>query len=159
MKRLILRGWRVAAFCCVFSGSAAAQNNMIPPACAGNTGEALRECVRDITPPQQIEQLTPIKPAPDPTQPINCPRLLPADQAFCVSRNEIILECRKNRRPDFGKCFAQYAAHVPAPAAADCARVRAELRPQCKRRNTKYMKCAADPLHYFMCIEDPGVKK
>lgn len=145
--------------CCVSGSPAVAQNSMIPPGCAGKTGEALRECVRDATPEEQIEQITPIKPAPDPAQPINCQRMLFADQSFCASRNEVILECRKNRHSDFEGCFNQYAANIPLPTAANCARVDAKSRPRCVHRNAVYLKCAANRLRYFMCLEAPDAEK
>jgi|SRR5208282_1412653 len=157
--RLTLTLWLAAASFAA-SGFAAAQSSMVPPTCADKAGEALRECVRDITPLEKIEQMTPVKSAPDPAQPINCLQLLPADQAFCVSRNEIILECRnKSKHPDFDNCFSKYAVNVPRPSVANCSRVSQNLISQCNHRNLVYTKCASDPLRYFICLADPGVKK
>jgi hypothetical protein len=158
MKLTLILWLAAASF--AFSGFVAAQNSMVPPTCANKAGEALRDCVRDITPLEKIEQMTPVRSAADPAQPINCLQLLPADQAFCVSRNEIIIECRnKTKYPNFDKCFSKYAVNVPIPSVADCTRVSQKLRSQCSHRNLTYTKCASDPLRYFMCLEDPGVKK
>ncbi|HMD54483.1 MAG TPA: hypothetical protein VKJ65_08045, partial [Phycisphaerae bacterium] len=50
------------------SGIALAQSSMVPPTCANKAGEALRACVRDITPVEKIEHMTPVKLAADPAQ-------------------------------------------------------------------------------------------
>src|SRR5271154_3658127 len=142
------------------SGIALAQSSMVPPTCADKAGEALRACVRDITPVEKIEHMTPVKLAADPAQPINCLQVSRADQAYCVSRNEIILECRnKTKYPDFDKCFSKYAVNVPKLSSANCTRIGPEMRSQCQHRNLVYTKCASDPLRYFVCLKDPGIKK
>jgi hypothetical protein len=114
---------------------AAAQSSMLPAPCAGKAGEALDNCVRDITPfepPRVYAKET----APDPRRPLNCKAVDKADMNFCVARNEIVMECANQRKhPDFDQCFASYISNPPLPKAADCSRVPAEKAADCKLRN------------------------
>ena len=147
--------WWLIVTCLLPGGFTAAQNSTIPQTCAGKSGEALHICVRDFVPSQQTEQITPAPISPRPAQLFNCLQVLPADQSFCIGRNEIILECRnKTKHPDFDKCFAGYIGNVPVPTAANCARSGKKLRAQCTHRNEVYKQCVVDPLRYFTCLAD-----
>jgi hypothetical protein len=136
-----------------------AQSSMVPQSCSGKTGDALRNCVREITPAERVQRLEPVETAPDPTQPVNCLKVYPADRNFCIQRNEVITECRnKLKYPDFNQCFAQYMTKATSPKAQDCNRVSPELSSRCIQRNALFEKCMFDPLRYFICVGDSPKK-
>ncbi len=131
---------------------ALAQHSMIPPPCAGKTGEALDQCVRDITPPLTV-RVNPVEPAQDPAQTVNCLRVHPADRNFCIARNEIIGECRNRvKYPDFSQCVTDYLSRLAMPRAADCSRGTSDARSECAARNKALLECKDDPLRYFGCL-------
>ena len=133
---------------------------MLPEPCIGKTGNELDQCVRDITPPQQVQRFLPVEPAPDPAQMVNCLRINPADQAFCIRRNEVILECRNQLKyPDFDQCFGNYITRAPRPVAANCQKQKPGLRAKCASRNAVFVKCLEDPLRYFVCLDDTGQRE
>src|SRR5882757_1167075 len=95
---------RWTALCCwlvvsltLLSGTAMAQSQstLLPPQCADKTGARLDQCVRDLTAPSGNGQFAPIDAKTDLRMLLNCNMVNPADQGFCIARNEIILECRK----------------------------------------------------------------
>ena len=157
MKPLL--NWLLVA-ACMAGGGVSAQNGTIPDVCASKTGDALRACMQDVTPAEEIEQLTPVERTPDPAQLIDCRQASAADLKFCIGRNEVIVACRdKSKHPDFNACFAKYAPNIPAPTAENCKRSDTKSRAQCRRRNASYSKCALDPLRYFTCLANGGAPK
>jgi hypothetical protein len=147
----------IAAALCMHPVAGLAQMSILPEPCIGKTGDELDRCVRDITPPQRTQSLEPADPAPNPEQMVNCLKVNPADQQFCIRRNEVILECRNQLKyPDFGQCFANYIVRAGKPVAANCQKEKPALRAQCAARNAVFGKCLADPLRYFVCIGNQG---
>ncbi len=126
---------------------------MLPPACAGMTGEQLDRCVRDITLPQMTTRLEPSDAKPDPAQLVNCLKTVRADEDFCIARNEIVLECRNQTKyPDFEQCASPLAMAQPRPPVADCSRAAPARRDECALRNKVFGACTGDPLRYFICL-------
>ena len=142
----------------LFAGSTRAQMSLMPPACAELKGDALDKCVRDIAVPQLVLKIEPADlPPPDIRELADCTRTLLADRDFCVGRNEIVLACsNKAKHPDFSACFAKFIPNVGLPAAANCAREKADVRNACAARNSFYAKCLAEPLGYFLCLANKG---
>jgi len=143
---------------CLAAAGAAAQMSLLPPACAQLNGEALDNCVRNITAqvivpnPEAVEP-----PPPDPAQLANCTHVATADQEFCIWRNEIIVACRNGAKyPDFAACFANFAPNLKRPPTANCAREKPERRAACTSRNAVFAKCLEDPLGYFLCVANNG---
>lgn len=131
---------------------AAAQTITIPEPCAGRSGDALRDCMRDITPAKQILRIAPIEAPPNPAQMINCLRVYPADREFCVRRNALIIACSDNaKHQNFAQCFTQHIGRAPA-AAENCAALGAKAAKSCAQRNELYAGCMSDPLRYFACL-------
>jgi hypothetical protein len=132
-----------------------AQNTMLPPACAGMTGEQLDRCVRDITLPQITPKLEPIEAKPDPAQLVNCLTTVRADEDFCIARNEIVLECRNRAKyPDFEQCANSLVMAQPRPPVANCVHAAPARRNQCELRNKVFAACTDDPLRYFICLAE-----
>ena len=144
-----------AAGLIVCAAAAHGQSSMLPPACAGMTGEQLDHCVRDITLPQITPRLEPIEAKPDPAQLVNCLHTVRADEDFCIARNEIVLECRNlTKHPDFERCANPLVMAQTMPREANCARVAPARRQQCELRNKVFGECANDPLRYFICLAE-----
>ena len=132
-----------------------AQSFMLPPACMGMTGEQLDRCVRDITLPEITPRLEPIEAKPDPAQPVNCLKVVRADEDFCIARNEIALECRNvTKYPDFEQCANPLVMAQARPRAANCSRVAPARRAECELRNKVFSACVEDPLRYFICLAE-----
>ena len=131
----------------------AAPSTLLPPECAGKTGAALDQCVRDLTAPTDVGVFEPIEAKPDTRMLLNCNTLIPADQGFCIARNEIILECRKpGKHPDFDACVSQMISRPQRPRIADCSRAAAGQQNACALRNKYMAECLKDPWLYFMCL-------
>jgi hypothetical protein len=145
-------------FAATAGAPATAQMSLLPPGCAHLAGDALDQCVRDITAPQIVPKLEALEPPPpDPAALANCTRVLAADRDYCVWRNEIVLACRnKTKYPDFGACYAAFIPNIARPVAANCAREKTELRGACTARNLVYAKCLEEPLGYFLCLANGG---
>jgi hypothetical protein len=138
--------WPVAA-------TAADRSTLLPPQCAGKTGAALDECVRDLTAPTGVDVFEPREAKPDPRTLLNCNLLNPADQGFCIARNEIIIECRKpGKYPDFDACVSRLISRPPLPRVADCPQPAAGQPNACALRNKYVAECLKDPWLYFMCL-------
>lgn len=137
---------------------ARAQNSLLPPACARLSGDALDQCVRNITTPVIVPNLEATElPPPDPAALANCTRVLAADQEFCIWRNEILLACRNRAKyPDFGSCYTTFIANVNKPLIARCEFEKTEVRATCSARNAVFAKCLEDPLGYFLCLATQG---
>ena len=152
----VLRIWIVVAASCANTASHA-QTSILPQQCSGKTGDALDLCVRDLTLPQIVPKLEFAAPVHNPAQLVNCTAVHKADQVFCVARNEIIIECRKQaRHPDFDACFADQVANVARPALAACQSEQPVLRKTCAPRNAEFSRCLDDPLRYFQCLAGAG---
>ena len=133
--------------------AAHAQSTILPPACFGKTGAELDQCVRDLTAPAGTETFEPIERKADPRSLLNCNVVDRADQAFCIARNEIILECRTPaRHADFDACANRLVARLQPPRAADCARAAPRQREFCAARNNFLGECLQDPWLYFICL-------
>ena len=131
------------------------QTTMLPPACAGMTGEQLNLCVRDITLPQITPTLEPVEAKPDPAQLLNCRTVLRADEDYCIARNEIVLECRnRGKYPDFEQCANPLTKAQAQPPAANCASAPPAQRKGCELRNKVFAGCFGDPLRYFICLAE-----
>ena len=90
---------------------------------------------------------------PDPRTLLNCNILIPADQGFCIARNEIILECRKpGKYPDFDACISRLISRQQQPRVAECPRTAAGQQNACALRNKYLTECFKDPWLYFMCL-------
>ena len=130
--------------------------SILPAPCIGKTGEELDKCVRDLVPPLST-RFEPAETALNPAQTVNCLKVDPADQLFCVARNEVVIECRNAlKHPDFDRCFATYIPSVMrarAPAAVNCEREKPQQHAKCASRNAVLTECVADPLRYFLCID------
>lgn len=130
-----------------------AQSTLLPPECAGKTGNHLDQCVRDLTPPTGNGQFEPLEPKANPRVLLNCNVVHSADQGFCIARNEIILECRKTpKHADFDACVNQLIARPQRPQAADCARSGGNQQSTCDLRNKYLADCLKDPWLYFSCL-------
>lgn len=152
LRRRMLRVPLYAVFC-LSAAIAYAQRSLLPAPCVGKTGAELDACVRDITPPQQTQRLEPVEAVEDPAQTVNCLKVHRADQAFCIQRNEVILECRNSfKYPDFRQCFDKYIASAVKPDQLYCAKEKPAARTLCVARNTGSTNCLSDPLRYFYCI-------
>ena len=134
------------------AADAAEQSTLLPPQCAGKTGAALDQCMRDLTTPTTIEQLEPNGYKPNPAALMNCNFVQSADQGFCIAHNEIVLECRKPKYQDFDACARNLITRPQTPVAADCSRVAANQRASCELRNKSRAECLQDPWDYFLCI-------
>jgi hypothetical protein len=144
-----------AAALLLCSAAGHAQNTMLPPGCAGLTGEQLDRCVRDITLPQITPRLQPIEAKPDPAQLVNCLMTVRADEDFCIARNEIVLECRNLAKyADFEQCANPLVRAQAKPPVANCARVATARRNECELRNKVFGECFDDPLRYFICLAE-----
>jgi hypothetical protein len=131
----------------------AAPSTLLPPQCAGKTGAELDLCVRDLTAPTGVEVFVPIEAKPDPRTLLNCNLVNPADQGFCIARNEIILECRKpGRYADFNACAAELISRPQQPRIADCSSAAAGQQNACALRNKYMAECLKDPWLYFICL-------
>ncbi|MEO8441836.1 MAG: hypothetical protein ABI547_05070 [Betaproteobacteria bacterium] len=138
----------------------AAPSTLLPPECAGKTGAALDQCVRDLTAPTGVDVFEPIEAKPDPRTLLNCNLLISADQGFCIARNEIILECRKpGKYPDFGACVSRLISRQQQPRIADCSRAAAGRQNACALRNKHLPECLKDPWLYFMCLGEKTYPK
>jgi len=135
---------------------ARAQSVAPPPACAGKTGEELRDCVRNATPADAAQRVEPFSSGSPYAQTVNCARVYPADRPFCLHRNQVIIECRhRARHPDFQACFQHYIANAPVPGDERCTGKKAQ-RSACEQRNAAHAQCRAYPLRYFSCLgQDP----
>jgi hypothetical protein len=131
----------------------AAPSTLLPPQCAGKTGASLDECVRDLTAPTGVDVFEPSEAKPDPRTLLNCNILIPADQGFCIARNEIILECRKSsKHPDFDACVSNLISRPQQPQVAECPRTATGQQNACALRNKYLTECLKDPWLYFMCL-------
>jgi len=137
---------------------AIAQMSLLPPGCAHLSGNALDQCVREITAPQIVPKLEALEPPPpDPAALANCTRVLAADRDFCVWRNEIVLACRnKSRFPDFSACYSKFIQNIAKPVAANCTSEKSELRNFCSARNLVFERCLDEPVGYFLCLANGG---
>ena len=134
---------------------AADQSTLLPPQCAGKTGGALDQCVRDLTSTTPIEQIGEQEQAkPNPAALMNCNIVNRADQGFCIAHNEIVLECRLPKYPNFDECARRLITRPPQPKPADCSRAAANQRDLCAARNKVYADCLKDPWLYFLCLGD-----
>lgn len=141
--------------CALYAATAPAQSTLLPPECAGKTGQQLDQCVRDITQTINFGGFEAFEQKPDPSQTINCLMVNRADEGFCIARNEIILECRNRvKHPDFEACVNRLIGRPQQPRAADCARVPTAQRNRCALRNNSSAECLTDPYRYFICLGD-----
>ena len=154
-----ITGWcaRAGAFAAIalFSTAAMAQgqSTLLPPECKGKTSAALDQCVRELTVPTGSEFFEPIEQKTDPRALLNCNLINRADQGFCISRNEIILECRKPARySDFNACANRLIVRLQSPRAAECARAAPGQREACVVRNKVMGECLKEPWLYFICL-------
>lgn len=136
----------------------------VPRECAGMSGAALDKCVHDHTTPQMTQSITPIQQSPQLSAPVNCEKVLAADKAFCVWRNQAIVDCRRaastSRQQDFNLCINTEMERGPKPGPADCSQAKSrQLAALCPLRNRNYKACGADPLTYFACLTQPSAKK
>ena len=132
----------------------------VPKACAGKSGAALDQCVRDNTPSQIVRDLKPVNNPPKRKEFINCEQVVPADKGYCVRRNEALIECRNSgKHPDFKKCFDEIMQRAPRLRAEDCAGIKPALRAQCPARNKNFETCSFDPYNYFTCLTQKAAKK
>ena len=153
MMRFQLLG--CAAAMVLYAAAGQAQTTMLPPACAGMTGEQLNLCVRDITLPQITPTLEPVEAKPDPAQLLNCRTVLRADEDYCIARNEIVLECRnRGKYPYFEQCANPLTKAQAQPPAANCASAPPAQRKGCELRNKVFAGCFGDPLRYFICLAE-----
>lgn len=137
---------------CLCGGMAAAQSVAPPPACAGKSGDALRDCVRDAAPVEMVQRLEPVSGGGEAAQLVDCVKTYAADRPFCLARNRIVLECHRHARyPSFDACFQHYIANVPVPGDESCTG-KDPVRRACARRNAVHVQCRADPLRYFTCL-------
>jgi len=144
--------WLATALC-LYATAGHAQMSVLPPQCAGKSGDALDKCVRDIMPPQRSQRIEPVELQADPKQLVNCETVNVADRTFCVMRNQNILECRKRQKhPDPEQCLSNAMAGAPVPQVANCAPLAPLKKPECFQRNKVYKDCFADPLRYFICL-------
>jgi hypothetical protein len=144
--------WLATALC-LYAAAGHAQMSILPPQCAGKTGDALDKCAREIMPPQRSQRVEPIEQKIDPKQLINCETVHAADQSFCILRNQIILECRKRQKhPDLEKCLANALAGATVPPVANCTPLAPVKKNECFRRNKVYKDCFTGPLRYFICL-------
>ncbi len=152
MKRLGLSGCTLVVLS-LCAAAAHAQSTLLPPECAGKTGQQLDQCVRDITQTMNFGGFEPTEQKADPRQLLNCLTVNRADEGFCIARNEIILECRNPaKHPDFDACANRLVTRPQLPRAADCARVVPAQRKQCALRNKLFDECLNDPWLYFICL-------
>lgn len=147
------------ALATAIAASAADQSTLLPPQCAGKTGAALDQCVRDITVPTAIEQIEQEQAKPNPAAILNCNLVNPADQGFCIAHNEIAIECRQSKYPDFDACARRLITRPQQPRAAECSRVAVSQREQCATRNKVFDECLKDPWGYFLCLGDKLYRK
>ena len=134
----------------------------VPKECSGLRGTELDKCVRDHTPPTMVQNVKPIRQQPQPGATVNCERVLPADKAFCVWRNQAIVDCRRaaSKQQGLKQCFNAAMERVPKPGLADCSRAKSkQLAALCASRNKHYKTCGADPLNYFTCLNQQQAKK
>ena len=151
MMRFGLLGCAAGLMICAAAGQA--QTTLLPPACAGMTGEQLDLCVREITLPQLTTRMDPTEAKPDPAQPMNCLTVVRADEDYCIARNEIVLECRnRDKHSDFEQCANPLVMAQPKPPVANCSRVAPSRRKECELRNKVFGECTSDPLRYFICL-------
>jgi len=142
------------------AAQACAQTSMLPPQCSGKTGDALDQCVREITPPTRSPHVEKVEQKTDPLQLVNCLLALHADEDFCIARNDAILECRNPKKyKDLDACVAAAMKRLQSPRVADCARADKTQKNACLQRNKFYKECFADPLRYFICLGDKTARK
>ncbi len=133
--------------------AASAQSTLLPPECAGKTGAQLDQCVRDITQTHTMGKFEPTEQKVDPRQLLNCGTVNPADESFCIARNQVILECRvPAKHPDFEACANRLMSRPQPPRVADCSRVAPAQRNRCQARNKIFTECVKDPWLYFVCL-------
>ena len=136
----------------------------VPKECAGMRGPELDKCVRDHTKPQMVQNITPIQQSPQLNATINCEKVLPADKALCVWRNQALIDClrtaAKQKQLDFKQCFNAAMERGPKPGPADCSQAKTkQLAALCPSRNKNYKACNADALTYFSCLSQQQAKK
>ena len=150
-KILAWSGGLAVACLCVALGHA--QTTILPPACAGKTGEELDRCVRDLTPPTGADPADATGRNADEAQLLNCKFVDRADENFCIARNEIILTCRKRvKNAEFDACVNRLIQRPQMPGATDCAKTVPAQRKQCDLRNKSLDVCLKDPWRYFSCL-------
>ena len=130
-----------------------AQSTLMPPQCVGKTGPQLDQCVRNIAQPTTFESFEPTEQKINTREMTNCVTVNRADEALCMARNDIVIECRKAAKyPDFDACTASMIGRAPPPRAAECGRLPRAQRSQCALRNKVYGECLKDPWLYFFCL-------
>jgi hypothetical protein len=137
-----------------FPAFAADQATLLPPQCAGKNGALLDQCVRDLAVPTAIEQIEQEQAKPNPAAILNCNLVNPADQGFCIAHNEIAIECRQSKYPDFDACARRLITRPQPPRAAECSRVAVNQRELCAARNKVFADCLQNPWLYFLCLGD-----
>lgn len=143
----------IALVISIVAAASHAQSTLLPPECAGKAGAQLDQCVRDVTQPSNTGAFEPLEQKPDPRQLLNCLTANPADEGFCIARNEIVLNCSNPaKHPDFEACVKPLMERPPLPLAANCSRVASAQRSRCALRNTVFKECLKDPWLYFACL-------
>ncbi len=143
----------IALSASIFATAACAQSALLPPECKGKTGAELDQCVRDLTQPSGKEVTELIELVVDPRQLMNCLKTVRADEAYCIARNEIIIECQRPAKyADFDACTKGLIARQPLPRASDCNRAAPAQRNQCALRNKVFADCQSDTWRYFVCL-------
>lgn len=141
-------------------GAHAAQPAGILAACTDKTGQNLDLCMKNATRPLFSQGVAPIPPEGKPPPTIVLCRLVgTADYAYCVARNEVILECRTRFKPEQEVRTCADTAMVrkavklsPAICLRPAAATRLESA-RCVLRNRHYRTCAATPYDYFSCLD------